>query len=69
MIEGNWMTSDTQLDRLSAPLASVSEQTHPDTTDLLDTPLIDSERASFEPEDSPDTPPTNTFEGFGSFSG
>ncbi|GLS44656.1 hypothetical protein [Methylobacterium brachythecii] len=62
------MTSDTQLDRSSAPLASVSEQTRPDTIVRPDAPLIVIEQASSDLEDSSDTPPTNTFEGFGSFS-
>ncbi|GEP09239.1 hypothetical protein [Methylobacterium gnaphalii] len=63
------MTSDTQLDRTSAPLASVSEQTCPDTTDPFDAPLIENGRAASNSEDVSETPPTNTFEGFGSFSG
>jgi hypothetical protein len=62
------MTLDTQPDRLVASLAAVSDQTQSET--LESSP----EKTSEDDATSSDNPvsvakPTNTFEGFGSFSG
>ena len=63
------MTSDTQLDRATAPLASVSHQIRPININQTPTALDQSGEASSAADTQAEVPSTNTFEGFGSFSG
>ena len=63
------MTLDKQLDRTASPLAFVSDQNYPENLDRpSDQPVAD-EQDTTEQRPQATVSPTNTFEGFGSFSG
>ncbi|WP_156635629.1 hypothetical protein [Methylobacterium sp. Leaf123] len=63
------MTIDKQPDRTTAPLAFVSDQNYPGNLDCTsDRPVAD-ESDAIERHQKASVSPTNTFEGFGSFSG
>ncbi|MFF8799688.1 MULTISPECIES: hypothetical protein [unclassified Methylobacterium] len=62
------MTIDKQPDRTASPLAFVSDQNYPKDLDRTpDQPVAD-EQDNGDECARVTTPPTNTFEGFGSFS-
>ncbi len=63
------MTLDKQPDRTASPLALVSDQNYPENLDrMTDQPVADEQDAPEQRPQAP-VPPTNAFEGFGSFSG
>ncbi|MCY1644960.1 hypothetical protein [Methylorubrum sp. SL192] len=61
------MTSDTQLDRSASPLASVLNQIHPSEPNQMIHQLAEGADALPKDGSKPTAPPTNAFEGFGSF--
>lgn len=62
------MTIDKQLDRTASPLAFVSDQNYPKDLEHAPDQSIADEQDTGEECVKPSPPPTNTFEGFGSFS-
>ena len=62
------MTIDKQPDRTAASLAFVSDRNYPENPDHTSDQPVTDENAHVDNHQKAKAPPTNAFEGFGSFS-